>query len=108
MPSLNHYYKNSHYPLQVGTHSFEVNFKGDGNTRSPYLPPEKSVCRSRATVRTRHRTTDGFQIGKGGHQSCILSLCLVNLYSEHVMKNAGLGKTQAGIKIARRNNNNLR
>ena len=47
MPSLNHYYKNSHYPLQVGTHSFEVNFKRDGNTRSPYLSSEKSVYRSR-------------------------------------------------------------
>ena len=57
----------------------------DGNTRPPYLPPEKSVCRSRRTVRTRHETMDWFQIGKGGHQGCILSPCLYNSYAEYVM-----------------------
>ena len=61
-----------------------------------------------ATVRTRHGTTDWFQIGKRIHQVCILSSGLFNLYAEYVMQNAGLGKAQAGIKIARRNNNNLR
>ena len=61
-----------------------------------------------ATVRTAHGTTDWFQIGKGVCQACILSLCLFNLYAEHIMRNAGLEETQAGIKIARRNINNLR
>ena len=53
-----------------------------------------------ATVRTRHRTTDWFQIGKGVHQSCILSPCLFNLYAEYIMQNARLDEAQAGIKIA--------
>ena len=61
-----------------------------------------------ATVRTGHGTTDWFQIGKGVHQGCILSLCLLNLYAEYIMRNAGLDEAQAGIKIARRNINNLR
>ena len=59
-----------------------------------------------ATVRTRHETTDWFQIGKGAHQGCILSPCLLNLYAEYIMRNAGLEEAQAGIKIARRNINN--
>ena len=61
-----------------------------------------------ATVRTEHGTTDWFQIGKGVHQSRILSPCLFNLYAEYIMRNAGLEEAQAGIKIARRNINNLR
>ena len=61
-----------------------------------------------ATVRTGHGTTDWFQIGKGVRQSCILSPCLFNFYAEYVMRNAGLEEAQAGIKIARRNINNLR
>ena len=61
-----------------------------------------------ATVRTGHRTTDWFQIGKGVRQGCILSRCLFNLYAEYIMRNAGLEAAQAGIKIARRNINNLR
>ena len=61
-----------------------------------------------ATVRTGHRTKDWFQIGKGVHQGCILSPCLFNFYAEYIMKNAGLEETQAGIKIAGRNINNLR
>ena len=61
-----------------------------------------------ATINTGHGTTDWFQIGKGVCQACILSLCLFNLYAEHIMRNAGLEETQAGIKIARRNINNLR
>ena len=61
-----------------------------------------------ATVRTGHETTDWFQIGKGLHQGCILSPCLFNFYAEYIMRNAGLGEAQAGIKIARRNINNLR
>ena len=61
-----------------------------------------------ATVRTRHGTTDWFQIGKGVHQGCILSPCLFNFYAEYIVRNAGLEEAQAGIKIARRNINNLR
>ena len=61
-----------------------------------------------ATVRTGHGTTDWFQIGKGFRQGCILSPCLFNLYSEYIMRNTGLEETQAGIKITRRNINNLR
>ena len=61
-----------------------------------------------ATVRTGHGTTDRLQIGKGVHQGCIVSLCLFNLYAEYIMRNAGLEEAQAGIKIARRNINNLR
>ena len=60
-----------------------------------------------AAVRTEHGTTDWFQIGKGVRQCCILSPCLFNLYAEYIMRSAGLEETQAGIKIARRNINNL-
>ena len=55
-----------------------------------------------------HGTTDWFQIGKGAHQGCILSPCLFNFYAEYIMRNAGLEEAQGGIKIARRNINNLR
>ena len=61
-----------------------------------------------ATVRTGNGTTDWFQIEKGVRQGCILSPCLLNLYAEYIMRNAGLKETQAGIKIAGRNINNLR
>ena len=61
-----------------------------------------------ATVRTGHGTTDWFQIGKGIRQGCTLSPCLFNFYAEYIMRNAGLEETQAGIKIAGRNINNLR
>ena len=61
-----------------------------------------------ATVRTGHGTTDWFQIGKGVHQGCILSPYLSNFCAEYIMRNAGLEETQAGIKIAGRNINNLR
>ena len=84
------------------------NSERDGNTRPPHLPPEKSVCRSRRTVRTGHGTTDWFQIGKGVHQGCILSPCLFNFYAEYTMENARLDEAQAVIKIAGRNTNNLR
>ena len=61
-----------------------------------------------ATVKTGHETTDCFQIGKGVHQGYILSPCLFNLYAEYIMQNARLDEAQAGIKIARRNINNLK
>ena len=69
--------------------------------RNPYAGQE-------ATVRTGHGTTDWFQIGKGVHQGCILLPWLFNIYGEYIMRNAGLEEAQAGIKIARRNINNLR
>ena len=61
-----------------------------------------------ATVRSGHGTTDWFQIGKGVCQGCTLSPCLFNLYAEYVLRNAGLDEAQAGIKISRKNINNLR
>ena len=61
-----------------------------------------------ASLRTGHGTTDWLQIGKGVCQGCILSPCLFNFYAEYIMRNAGLDEPQAGIKIARRNINNLR
>ena len=61
-----------------------------------------------ATVRTGHGTTDWFQIGKGVCQGCISPPCLFNFYAEYIMRNAGLGEPQAGIKIAGRNIKNLR
>ena len=93
-------------PLTIWSQQTVENSYRDGNTRPPDLPLEK--CRSGSTVRTGHGTTDWFQIGKGVRQGCILSPCLFNLYAEYIMRNAGLEETQAGIKIARRNINNLR
>ena len=61
-----------------------------------------------ATVRTGHGRTDWFQMGKGVHQGCILLPCLFDIYTEYIVKNAGMDEAQAGIKIARRNINNLR
>ena len=77
--------------------------------------PDHLICLLRnlyvgqeATVRTRRGTTDWFQIGKRVHQGCILSPSLFNLYAEYIIQNSGLDEAQAGIKIARRNINNLR
>ena len=77
--------------------------------------PDDLICLLRnlyagqeATVRTKHGTTDWFQIRKGVHQGCTLSSCLFNLYAEYIMRNAGLEEAQAGIKIAGININNLR
>ena len=69
--------------------------------RNPYAGQE-------ATVRNGHGTTDWFQIGKRVCEGCILSPCLFNFYAEYIMRNAGMDEAQAGIKIARRNINNLR
>ena len=84
------------------------NSQRDGNTRSPDLPLEKPICKSGVTVRTGHGTMNWFQTGKGVREGCILSPCLFNLYAEYIMRNARLEETQAGIKIAGRNINNLR
>ena len=77
--------------------------------------PDHLICLLRnlytdqeATVRTRHGITDWFQIGKGVCQGCILSPCLFNFYAEYIMRNTGLDEAQAGIKMAKRNINNLR
>ena len=61
-----------------------------------------------AIVKIKHGTKDWFQIGKGVHQGCVLLPCLFNLYAEYIMQNAILDEAQAGIKVARRNINNLR
>ena len=84
------------------------NSERDGNTRPPDLPLENLYAGQEATVRTAHGRTDCFQTGKGVRQGCILSPCLFDLYAEYVMRNAELDEEQAGIKIARRNINNLR
>ena len=77
--------------------------------------PDHLICLLRnlyagqeAIVRAGYGTADGFQIGKGICQGCILSPCLFNLYAEYIMRNTGLDEAQAGIKIARRNINDLR
>ena len=70
--------------------------------------PRNLYAGQEATVRTGHGTTDWFQIRKGVHQGCILSPCLFNLHAEYIMRNTRLNEAQAGIKIAGRNNNNLR
>ena len=76
--------------------------------------PDHFICLLRnlytgqeATVRTGHGPVDWFQIGKGVHQGCILSVCLFNLYAEYIKRNARLDEAQAGIKTAGRNINNL-
>ena len=84
------------------------NSERDGNTRHLTCLLRNPYAGQEATVRTRHGTMDWFQIRKGVHQGCILSPCLFNLYAEYIMKNARLDETQAGIKIAGRNINNLR
>ena len=75
-----------------------------GNTRDLF----KKIRETKGTVRTGHGITDWFQIGKKVHQGYILSPCLFNLYAEYIMRNARLEEAQAGIKISRRNINNLR
>ena len=91
------------------------NSQRDGNTRPYHQVRYSLICLLRnlyagqdATVRTGRGTTDWFQIGKGVCQGYILSPCLFNLYAEYILRNTGLEEAQAGIKIARRNINNLR
>ena len=81
------------------------NSSRNGNTKPPYL--RNLYAGQETTVRTRHTTTDWFQIGKGVPQGCTLSPCLFNLHAEYIMRNARLDEAQAGIKIAGKNINNL-
>ena len=112
------------FKFKKNVHHFESSLRlSDGNVDHHKLwkilkemgIPDHLTCLLRnlyagqeATVRTGHGTTDWFQIGKGVCQGCILSPCLFHLYAEYIMRNAGLDDAQAGIKIARRNINNLR
>ena len=84
------------------------NSSRDGNTGHLIYLLRNLYAGQEATDRTGHGTTDWFQIGKRVHQGYIRSPCLYNLYAEYIMRNAGLDEAQAGIKIARRNINNLR
>ena len=84
------------------------NSEREGNTRPPNLPLRNLYAGQEATVRTGHGTTNWFQIGKGVREGCILLPCLLNLYAQYIMRNAGLEETQAGIKMAGRNINNFR
>ena len=84
------------------------NSERDRNIRPLDLLLRKLYAGQETTVRTGHGTTDWLQIRKGVHQGCILSPCLFNFYVECILRNAGLEETQAGIKIARRNIDNLR
>ena len=83
------------------------NSEGDGNTRPPDLPPEKSVCRSGSNS-LNWTWNDRLVPNRERGTSCILSPCLFNLYAEYIMRKAALDEAQAGIKIAGRNINNRR
>jgi len=91
----------------VDHHKLE-NSERDGNTNHLTCLLRNLYAGQEATVRNGHGTTDWFQIGKAVCQGCILSPCLLNFYAGYIMRNAGLGEAQAGIKIARRNINNHR
>ena len=92
----------------VGHNKLE-NSERDGNIRHHLICLLRNLYAGQeVTVKTGHGTTDWLQIGKGVRQSCILSPCLFNFYAEYIMRNAGLDESQAGIKIAGRNINNLR
>ena len=104
--------KNSLVDLQTNKHNYHMVL---WKILKEMAIPDDLICLLRnlyagqeATVRTGHGTTDWFQIGKGVRQGCILSPCLFNLYAEYIMRNIGLEEAQSGIKIARRNINNLR
>jgi len=84
------------------------NSERDGNTRPLTFLLRHLYAGQEATLRTGHGKTDWFQVGKGVRQGYILSPCLFKLYAEYLMRNTGLEETQAGIKIAGRNINNLR
>ena len=89
-------------------HNKLENSSRDGNTDHLTCLLRNLYAGQEATVRTGHGTTDWFQIGKRVRQGCVLSPCLFTFYAEYIMRNTGLDEAQAGIKIARRNINNLR
>ena len=91
-----------------GSQQTVENSEGDGNADHWTCLLINLYAGQEATIRTGHGTTDWFQIGKGVRQGCILSPCLFNFYPEYIMRNTRLDEAQAGIKIARRNINNLR
>ena len=93
--------------FDCGSQQTVENSSRDGNSRPPYLLPTNLYAHQEATEPV-HGTMGWFKTRKGIHQSCILSLCLFNLYAEYIMRNAGLDKSQAGIKTSRRNISNLR
>ena len=95
-------------PLTVWITITVENSSRDGNTRPPDLPLEKSVCRSGSNSSNWTWNKRLVPTGKGVRQGCMLSPCLFNFYAEYIMRNTGLEETQAGIKIAGRNINNLR
>ena len=95
-------------PLAVWITTNWENSLRNGNTRALNLLQRKLYAGQETTIRTGHRTINWFQIGKGVCQGCILSPCLYNFYAEYIMRNAGMDEAQAGIKIDRRNINNLR
>ena len=94
-------------PLTMDHNKLE-NSERDGNTRPPDLPLEKPICRSGSNSENWTWNNRLVSIGKGVHQGCILSLCLFNFHAEYIMRNSGLEETQAEIKLAGRNINNLR
>ena len=93
----------------MATHSSILAWRIPQRSLVGYSPwGRKELDTTEHTSRTGHGTADWFQIGKGVRQGCILSPCLFNLYAEYIMRNAGLEEAQAGIKIAKRNINNIR
>src|SRR5574337_645492 len=95
-------------PKLFGSQQTVENSSRDGNTRHLTCLLRNLYAGQEATVRAGHGTRDWFQMGKGVRQGCILSHCLFNLHAESIMRNAGLEEAKAGIKISRRNINNLR
>ena len=84
------------------------NSSRDGNTRPPDRLLRNLYAGQETTIRNGNGTTHWYHIGKGVHQGCILSPCLCNLQTDHIMQNARMDEAQSGIKIARRNISNLR
>ena len=89
-------------------HNKLEHYSRDGDTILPLLPLGNLYAGKEATDRTGHGKTDWFTTGKGVHQGCILPPCLINLYTEYILRNDRLEEAKAGIKIVRRNINNLR
>ena len=107
--------KNNYFCFIEYTKAFDCVDHNNLEISSKLGIPDLLICLLRnlyagqeATIRTGHRTTDWFQIGKRVHQGCMLSPCLLNLYAEYIMWNMGLDEAKAGIKIAGRNINNFR